>query len=176
MALNLTCPLPANINPLSSNGFNFSISKLPEVSFFCQEVNLPGLNLPTVDIPTPLSIMPFAGDVVTYDDLQVQFLVDESMTNYTAIYNWMIGLGFPSDHSQYSDFINNQNTGYSRTSREFSDASLQILGSNNKAVKTVRFVDILPVNLSTMTFQSTSNDVNYIVGNATFKIGRYEFV
>lgn len=176
MALNLTCPVPTNINPLSSNGFNFSIEKIPEVSFFCQEVNLPGMNLPSNDISTPLSIIPIAGDIINFDDLQVQFLVDENMSNYTALYNWIIGLGFPADHQQYTDFIASQERGYSRLSREYSDATLQILGSNLQPVKTVRFIDIIPVNLSSMTFQSTNNDVTYIVGNATFKINRYEFL
>lgn len=172
----LSCPVPSNINPLSSNGFNFSIEKIPEVSFFCQEVNLPGITLPSADINTPLSIVPVAGDIINFDDLQVQFLVDENMSNYTALYNWINGLGFPADHQQYTDFIANQNRGYGRLSREYSDATLQILGSNLLTVKTVRFIDIIPINLSSMTFQSTNNDVTYIVGNATFKINRYEFL
>lgn len=175
MAKNLTCPIPVNINPLSSNGFNFSISKLPSVSFFCQEVNLPGMSLPTVDIATPLSMMPFAGDILTYDDLTLQFLVDEDMSNYRAVYNWMVGLGFPDDNQQFSDFIRSQE-GASRLSKEYSDGTLQILGSNFQPVKTVVFQDMLPTNLSSMVFQSTSTDVNYIIGNVTFKFNQYKFV
>lgn len=176
MAITTTCPFPTNINPLSSNGFNFSIQKIPEVSFFCQEANLPGMSIQTSDVSTPLSIIPFAGDMINFEDLQIQFLIDEDMKNYTAIYNWMIGLGFPADNQQYSDFINSQDIGYSRTSKEFSDATLQILGSNLQPVKNVRFIDILPINLSSITFQSTNTDVQYIVGNAIFKINRYEFL
>lgn len=173
---NLTCPLPANINPLSPNGFNFTVQKLPLVSFFCQEVSLPGISQTTADINTPFTILPFAGDTLNFEDLQVQFLIDEGMTNYTSIYKWMVGLGFPKDNQQYTDFVNNETGGYSRTDREFSDATLQILGSNNAVVKEVKFIDILPTNLSTVTFQSTNNDVQYLVGSATFKISRYEFI
>ena len=176
MANTTSCPLPSNINPLSSNGYNFSITKLPEVTFFCQEVQLPSISLQTVDINTPLAQLPFAGDLLTYDDLTIQFIVNEGMSNYQSIYNWLVGLGFPADNNQFESFINAQDTGYSRLSREYSDATLSILGSNNQPVKTVRFIDILPVNLSSMTFQSTNTDVPYIVGNATFKISRYEFV
>ena len=175
MASPTSCPIPSNINPLSSNGFNFSITKLPSVSFFCQEVNLPGMTLPTIDINTPLSLMPYAGDIISYDDLSVQFIVDENMSNYKAIYNWIIGLGFPKDNDEYTNFINGQDTGYSRTSREYSDATLSVLGSNNLPVANIKFIDILPTNLSSMIFQSTSQDVQYIVGTATFKINRYEF-
>jgi len=176
MAITTTCPFPTNINPLSSNGFNFSISKLPEVSFFCQEVALPGITLPTFDMNTPLSALPFSGEILTFDDLNIQFIIDQNMTNYIAVYNWMIGLGFPEDNTQFADFINSQDTGYSRTNKEYSDATLQILGSNNLPVKTVKFIDILPVTLSSLNFLSTNNDVTYLVGNATFKISRYEFI
>lgn len=174
MSLNLSCPVPSNINPLSSNGFNFFITKLPEVSFWCQEVNLPSMTLPAIEFNTPLSMLPITGDIIQYEDLNIQFLVDENMANYSAIYNWMIGLGFPESNKQYSDYISSQKD-YTRLSRESSDATLQILGSNNQPIKIVRFVDILPTNLSSMTFQSTNTDVNYIVGNATFRINRYEF-
>jgi len=45
MANILSCPIPSNINPLSPNGFLFNILKLPNLSFFCQSVNLPGITL-----------------------------------------------------------------------------------------------------------------------------------
>ena len=176
MTITTTCPFPTNINPLSSNGFNFSISKLPEVSFFCQEVTLPSMTLPTFDMNTPLSALPFSGEILSFDDLNIQFIIDQNMSNYIAVYNWMIGLGFPEDNNQFNDFINSQDTGYSRTSREFSDATLQILGSNNLPVQTVKFIDILPVTLSSLNFLSTNNDVTYLVGNVSFKISRYEFI
>lgn len=171
---NLTCPMPTNINPLSSNGFNFSITKIPDVTFFCQEVNLPSMTLPSIDIATPLSYDPVAGDMILFDDLNIQFIIDENMTNYQAIFNWITGLGFPANHLQYRQFIDIQNL--NRMMSEYSDATLQILGSNNQPVKTVKFVDIIPTSLNTLTFQSTSNDVQYLVGNATFKINRYEFI
>lgn len=175
MASNFTCPLPSNINPLSSNGFNFSIKKLPAVSFFCQEVNLPGITLQILDFDTPLSTLPVASDKLFFDDLVIQFIVDQNMENYKAVYNWMIGLGFDESYQQYSDFINTQE-GFTRMSRESSDAVLQILGSNNQPVQSIQFIDIVPTSLSSMNFESTVTDVTYIVGTATFKIARYNFI
>ena len=171
-----TCPSPSSINPLSSNGSNFSIQKLQEISFFCQEVTLPGISLPSIDVNTPLSINPILGEMIQFDDLNIQFLVDENMSNYRALYNWMIGAGFPSDNLQYSQFIASQTTGYSTLSKEFSDATLQILGSNNLPSRTVRFIDIIPISVSSMSFQSTNTDVVYITCSASFKINRFEFV
>ena len=73
----LSCPLPENINPLSPNGYMFSIEKLPSLSFFCQEVNLPSLNLPEATQLNPFTKIPIAGDQLEFGQLTIQFLVDD---------------------------------------------------------------------------------------------------
>lgn len=173
----LTCPIPANINPLQSNGFLFGIQKLPEISFFCQEANLPELTLPTADMASPLVDMPLPGDKPNFGELSITFLIDEEMINYVAIHNWLIGLGFPESHEQYANFISartdqlNQNplvAGYS-------DGTLQILGASNKAVRTIRFVDLVPTSLNSLQLQSTTSETTYLAGNATFRYTLYKF-
>lgn len=176
MANTLTCPIPSNINPLSPNGFQFSIAKLPEMSYFCQEVNIPGITLGEPAMFNPFGVTPVPGETLTYDTLNVKFLVDENMENYIAIYNWMVALGFPQGWQQYINFISaNQQPILGELAKNYSGATLQVLGSSNNAVKTLEFVDMFPVNLSTVTFQSTNQDVQYVVGDATFRFSYYTF-
>ena len=52
----ITCPFPDNITPLSPNGFMFNITKLPNLSFFCQQVNIPGITLGAPEQATPFSM------------------------------------------------------------------------------------------------------------------------
>jgi hypothetical protein len=173
----LSCPVPDNISPLSPNGFMFNIQKLPEINFFCQQVNLPGITLGVPEFGNPFNTAPIPGESLTYDTLTVQFLVDESLTNYKSIYNWIVALGFPENYQQYLNFINNQD--FLRTSelaKNFSDSSLTILGANNQPVQTIEFHDLFPVALDSLMFQSTNQDVNYLVGNATFRYAYYKFV
>ena len=175
--LPLSCPVPANINPLQSNGFMFSIQKLPDVKFFAQEVNLPGLGLPTADIDNPFAKTPLPGDKLDFADLDITFLVDESMNNYTAIYNWMVALGFPQMRSQYTTYMNQDPINlYSELAKNYSDGTLQILNSSNQPVKTILFRDIVPVSLGSIVLQSTSSDTQYVAGQATFRYTYYEFV
>ena len=173
---NLTCPFPNNINPLSPNGFMFSITKLPDVNFFCQQINLPGLVLGAPEQATPFVMAPIPGDMLTYDSLELQFLVDEDMLNYTSIHNWLVALGFPQDYAQYTNFVNDEQRNItSELARNFSDGVLQILNSNNNPVKAIQFRDLFPVSLSALSFQSTNTDVNYLTGVVTFKFSYYEF-
>jgi hypothetical protein len=173
----LSCPLPSNINPLSPNGFNFTIQKIPSVNFFCQQVNLPGLTFGDPSFATPFASVPIPGDHITYDNLTVNFLIDEAMENYRAIWNWIIALGFPQSYDQYVTFINADQSGVlNELAKNYSDGMLQILGASNTPVATVQFVDMFPVALDTVLFQSTNQDVPYIVGQATFRYSYYKFI
>lgn len=173
----LTCPVPNNINPLTPNGFMFNVTKLPEVDFFCQQINLPGITLGAPEFGTPFSMAPIPGETLTYDTLNIQFLVDEGMQNYKSIYNWIIALGFPKDYNQYTNFTNQDTINrFSELATNYSDGVLQILGSSNNPIQAIQFRDMFPVGLESLTFASTNTDVQYLVGNATFKFGYYEFV
>jgi len=173
----LSCPLPQNINPLSPNGFNFTVLKLPSITFFCQQANLPGLTFGEPAFANPFASVPLPGDHITYDTLNVNFLIDETMTNYKAIWNWIIALGFPQSYDQYVSFVNSDQSGVlNELAKNYSDATLEILGSSNKAVATVQFVDVFPVSLDSIMFQSTNQDVPYLVGTATFRYSYYKFI
>lgn len=161
--------IPTNINPLSPNGFQFSIQKLPELTYFAQQVALPSINLPNVAVNTPFSTIQIAGDLLNYDPLSIDFLVDESMANYLAIRDWIIAMGFPEDYQQYISYLNKDNANIGKLANNHSDGTLQILGSNNVPIHTITFVDLVPISLGNMTFVSTSSDVSYITCNAIFE-------
>ena len=162
--------LPQNINPLTPNGFNFSITKLPDVSFFCQRVLVPGVSLPVVDQLNPFINRAMPGEIMSFSELTVQFLVDEHMTNYKSIFNWMVALGFPEDHNQYKAFVNGQNaTVYSELARNYSDATVGVLDAQNNITNSFKFYDLFPIALDPVQFESTAMDVNYVIGSATFK-------
>ena len=171
----LSCPIPSNLNPLQSNGFMFEINKLPSVSFFCQEANLPGLTLPPLEVSSPFVDYPVPGEKLVFDDLQITFLIDENMENFLAIYNWMVGLGFPKLHQQYKEFINSNQINPNELVAGYSDGVLQILNSSNNPIRTATFRDLFPTSLQSLQLQSTTNETTYLAGNATFKYTLYEF-
>lgn len=171
-----TCPYPVNLNPLSPNGFQFSIKKLPELIYFSQEVSLPGISLPTANVSTPFSTVKIAGDLMTYDTLSVNFMVDEKMSNYLAIHDWIVAMGFPQNYQQYISWQNKENAPYfSELAKNYSDGTLSILGSNNVVVQNVTFVDLIPISLGAMQFTSTSSDVNYITCDIQFEYNYFYF-
>jgi len=171
------CPVPDNINPLSPIGFRLDIEKLPNVSYFCQEATIPDISLSSIPVPTPLAQIQIPDTIINYGDLVVNFLIDEKMENYTALYNWVKGLGFPTDHQEYTDLLNqDQQPNKLELTKNYSDASLHILSSSNNVVKTIRFIDLMPISLASLQFGSNLTDVQYLQGNAIFRYTYYELI
>lgn len=165
------------MSPLSPNGYKFAIDKIPGLLYFGQEVNLPSVALGEATQATPLSPIALPGDQVTYENLTVDFMLDNTMANYVAIHNWITGAGFPIDHSQYTNLLETSTqSSLSENAKAFSDATLQILDSFNNPIRTVQFIDIVPQSLEALTFTSTSQDVVYLIGRASFRYTYYKFI
>ena len=166
-----------NRNYLSPVGFKFIITKAPKADFFSNSANIPGINLGFAQQPTYLKNIPVAGDKLVYEDFNLTFFVDENLVNYMQIHNWLKGLGFPESIQQFIDLKNGDeytpNQGAKDALNEYSDATLIIYNSNFNEISKVHFKDVFPVSLSTIEFDATAGDINYIVATATFKYSIY---
>ena len=171
----------ANRNYMSPLGFKLILTKTPKVDFLCQSANIPQISMGTAVQPTYLKDIPVPGDKVLYDDLTVRFLVDEKMENYLAIYKWITGLGYPESIGQYDqlrkdDIRTDRRIGDDGDPRyfDFSDATLQVLGSNYKSTIHVNFKDAFPIALSTLDFDVSQRDYSFFTASVTFKYTIYE--
>jgi hypothetical protein len=172
----LSCPIPQNINPLSPNGYLFTIDKLPRLSYFAQSIALPTISLGAAEITSPFSNIPVPGEKIEFASLSVQFMVDENMDNYKAIYNWIAALGFPDNHAQYANYFTQDANASSEYAKNTSDAMMIILGNNNNPIQTVKFFNCWPEDLGSLAFTSNTQDVQYLIGDVSFKYSHYAFV
>ena len=184
---------PSKFDYASPIQFRFKMTKLPTVEFFIQSANIPGIILGETSIPTPLKDIPIPGDKVTYSSLDVSFLVDENLNNYKEIHDWITGLGFPQDHKQFKTL---QGTGADRfpgtTSSTaatgssipqplseggiYSDATLTVLNSKNIAKTEIRFQNVFPISLGSLSYDIKASDVDYLQVSASFNYMYYDIV
>lgn len=166
-----------NRNYLSPIGFKFSIVKAPKADFFANSASIPGINLGYAIQPTYLKDIPVPGDKLTYDDFSLRFFVDENLENYMELHNWMRALGYPESVQEFKDLkdLDKYNPGNDARNplNEYSDASLFIYNSAYNEVARIDFNDVFPVGLSTLNFDATGSDVDYITAEATFKYSIY---
>ena len=168
-----------NRNFLSPVGFKFGLQRAPGVAFFCNEANIPNITLGEAVQPTYLKDIPVPGDKIQFGDLSLRFLVDEDLTNFMEIQNWIRGLGFPESLAEFEE-LEEKGTladalGQFKKSGDdiYSDGTLQILSSNLVPKFHVKFSDLWPYSLTTMTFDATDTDIQYFTADVSFKYTIY---
>ena len=164
-----------NRNFLSPVGFKFTLAKEPKVAFFCNSARIPEISLGTAIQPAYLKDVDVPGDKLSYGDFSLRFLVDENLTNYMAIHNWMLGLGYPDSTKEFKDLTTND-SGQRDFQEQFSDGSLHILNSNYRDVAIVKFRDLFPTYLTSLEFEATDSDVQYFTADVTFKYTLYDIL
>ena len=142
---------PKNINPLADVQFKFDVAALPNTSFFIQTVNLPGISLEAQVVATPqLQNFSRHTGIITYEALDVTFMIDEYLKNWQEVYEWMIG-----DVSKYTSAV------------------LTILSSSMNPTMEIHFKDIFPTSLSEIAFDSTTTDPVYQIATVSFNYTEY---
>ena len=95
------------------------------------------------------------------------------MENYVSVYNWLKGLGFPETTQQFRD-VTTDSKGQRDPKEAFCDGTLRILNSNYREVGKVKFNDLFPTSLTSLDFDATATDVQYLTAEATFKYTIYD--
>ena len=184
---------PSKFDYASPIQFRFKMTKLPNVEFFVQSANIPGITLGEVTMPTPLKDISMPGEKITYASLDVSFLVDENLNNYKELHDWITGIGFPQDHKQFSDLLATGSDRFSGSTAStsstgtstpqplseggiYSDATLTVLNSKNIAKTEIRFQNVYPVTLGALSYDIKASDVSYISVQASFSYMYYDIV
>lgn len=163
---------PSDINFLSPLIYKLAIKKTPNLNFFVQNVNLPGIHLqPTEGQPNPFVKIPYYGDHLDYDEITINFKVQENMSDWLEIHNWIRGIGFPKNHTEFAALEDQVPvTGEGLTS----DISLIVMNSDRQPKVNIVFRDAFPITLSSIIFDQAQAGLDYVTAAATFKYTLYE--
>jgi len=141
------------------------------VQYFCQEANLPGVELGSTEFATPLLNVPVAGNKLKYNEFKVTFLVDEQLQSWYELYKWMLAIGSPKSFTERNTLNQMQNQFATPTSY-YSDASLTIMSALNNPLLRVNYQRMFPIDLSDIDFDTQKSADTIITATATF---RYEY-
>jgi hypothetical protein len=168
-----------NRNFLAPVGFKFTLNRAPKVAFFSNSANIPDITLGVAIQPNYLNDIPVPGDKMEFGDFTLRFLVDENLENYMEIQNWMRGLGFPESLKEIYDW-QNTNEKFEQPDRSqmnlYSDGTLIVLNSNQNLNFQVVFRSMFPYSLSTLDFDATDQDIQYLTADVSFKYMLYNIV
>ena len=170
--------------------WRLAFNRVPKTTWFCTAANIPGITLGEAQYATPMSDVILSGDKLTFETLNITFLVDEELENYRELWDWIVGMGSPVNHSQWETTLS-KGDGAVRTfgtsdadprtkttyeeSNLYSDSTLIVYNSKNKAKVNVQFKNMFPTTLSALEYSQELTDVEYFKASATFRYLYYEF-
>ena len=164
--------VPDNLNYLSNISFRLTIEDAPNITWFCQSANVPGVSIEGIDVPTPHATIPFAGNKVSFEELSVRFIVDEHLKNWIEIYDRVIALGLAEGGEKYRLLKAKSDT--TQRGGTVSTLVLTVLTSAMNPQMEFHFYEAFPISISALEFDSANTDLEYFSASAGFRYTNYE--
>lgn len=145
---------------LLNNRATLHIAALPGIEFYTNTFELPGLTNAAVLVENPFVVAKEPSEKVVFEDLTVELNCDKDLRQWRAIFDWMVGHGFPDAYTQYNHKI--------------SEATLTIYTNLNNPQFQVNFREIFPVSLGSLNFTPQTTDATILTFSVTFTYLLYE--
>jgi len=177
---------PTVFDYASGTQWRLAFNRVPKTTWFCTAANLPGVTLGEAMYPTPMQDTYITGDKLTFETLNITFIVDEELQNYRELWDWITGIGFPVDHSQWETILSEGDSSVSKfggsvgkstysEANLYSDATMIVYNSKNIPKINVNFKNMFPISLSSLEYSQEAMDVEYFRAMASFRYLYYEF-
>jgi hypothetical protein len=160
---------PVNTNPLQPTKFLLTFSRIPDVQYFCQTVNVPGVVLGEVTRETPFLDMYSPGTKLKYEPFDIDFILDEELSSWKNLYNWFTSIADPDGFEQRDGLLSKQN-------EHLSDATLTILSALNNPVLRIEFRNIFPLTMSDLEFNTQLSADTIMTCKSTFRYQSYNYL
>ena len=151
--------MPNFLNPssfvLTLDSLNYSGAE-----FTIQTMVLPDITVEHAPLPFKQINVGRVGDKINFGAFEVSYLIDEDLLNYKEIFDWLKG-NVESVHT---------------ATNHVRDLTLTIMNSANNVTKQIKFIDAYPTMLSSLPFDITTTDVEYLTAVASFRYSYYQFL
>ena len=167
---------PESFDYAQSSQFLVALGNFPLVQYFFTAVTLPGVSVGRFDRSTSLANLPMVGDLMTFDDFTMTFMVDETLANYREIFNWLVNIGAPSNHTQFNKLSRADGVDMTGDRNLYSEIQISILSNKNNPVVRTTLHDAFPLSLSGLTYTTQETDATYLTAEVSFAYSYYEFL
>lgn len=183
---NLSLPTDTfNLFPADATSHVIQFARMPMTSYVVQEVNLPSVTGRTSITGSPGLNIHHLPDRLTYDSLQVTFLIDEEFKAWRELYSWLLGTSGGYDRSvltaefidEHLNFIQMEKASSRLDRAGRTTAGLTIV--NGAKIPILRFIfhNVYISSLGQVQFSTTTTDtLTPLTCSATFDYDYYSLV
>ena len=161
---------PQNTNLLQPTKFLLSFDRISTVQYFCQTVNIPSITLGEVPRATPFLDLYSPGTKLTYDPLDIEFIIDEDLETWKNLYHWFISIADPDG------FEKRDGTKERQRFKHLSDATLTVLSALNNPILRIQFRNCFPLTMGQIDFDTKLNADSIVTVRATFRYESYNYL
>ena len=169
-----------NKSILNRNNFRLLIDKVPTVEYYVRTVNIPGVTFSEAQQAAGIGVDAFfPGDKASFDTLEVSFIVDEDLANFTEIYDWIDSIVPISNSKNFETYTDTAKTktnvlaSVNNDQNQYSDITLVINTNKNIPNRFIRFHDAFTISLSSIELESGA-DAEPAICTVSFRFTFYE--
>ena len=159
---------PQNTNYLQPTKYVLQFDRIGSVQYFCQSVNIPGMNLGNDTYNTPLYDLPVAGNKLIYNPLNINFAIGEDLDSWKQMQLWFRAIASPVSFQERNTLTAAQNAYKAQQLTSYSDATLTVLSALNNPILRVHFYNAFPISLSDVLFDTKQSADEILTADATF--------
>lgn len=150
------------LNNFTPNEFLVTINRLPNVSFKTQTFSIPAISGSPPMQPGQFNKVFHSYDTLEYSPFDLGFIIDEDLSNYIEIFNWMKGLGSDENFSQYKNLAESADGIQS-------DIIVTVVTNAKNPSYNFIFKNCMPISLSGIELNTSDTDAVTIQGNVSFQ-------
>jgi hypothetical protein len=147
---------PNNTNLVQPTKYVLAFPEITETMYFCQKANIPGVSLSPVLQPTPTLDVFHPSTKIEYNTFDITFLVNEDLSSWITIYNWMTDLSSATPK-------------YNIRQANKKQATLTVMSNLNNPKIRIKLYNIFPLTLGDLEFDTTLSAEEHITATASFR-------
>jgi hypothetical protein len=125
-----------------------------------------------IPVVTPFVEMYSPGEKAIYDIMNVTFAIDEKMSSWLEIHDWIRGMTFPENFDEYKN-LSKQSKYANKIQPQFSDATLTVYSSSFTPLVRFNFFDAFPTSLSSFVLSTQDTPDNVLTADASIRFTYY---
>lgn len=149
---------PKNTNLLQPTKYSVSFPEISDTIYFCQKVNLPGVQVTELPQVTPNLDLFVPGTKMTYGTFDIDFLINEDLSAWLYIHDWIRGI----------------TTDQKYRTKPRVQAILTVYSNQNNPKFRIKFMDIFPLSLGDIEFDTTLSAEDHLSSRASFRFNYFD--
>lgn len=163
---------PTNLNLFQAHKYQMTIARVPNFTYYCQTIDIPGLTMAELPVPGPGIDNYIPNSKPVFEPLLCTFQIDEDLRSWTELYNWMWSKTFGENQTIIPGHPFNRGE---QPGSFYSTVIITFYNTRNTPTFRFNFENAFPVLLGGIRLHTNESNVPLVTSDVTFRYTKYTF-